>query len=162
MPLSGGAPELLLTELGNPRALAFDGSTLFSAWSYPGRLVAIQTATLQGTVLTSGDFDAAKIAVAQGFVYLADQASQQILRAPVGGGAVEPVVVLSSTPYDVHASGNDLWYATGNPGQLWHLAGSVPKMLAGLLRPNTSFAVDNARVYWAVPNLGVASLPKAP
>ncbi len=162
IPIAGGTPQVLLTTNGLPRALAIHENTLFSAWSNPGRLIAISTATLDGALVASGNFDAVRIAANSEFVYVADAASQQLLRLPMTGGSLEPVVVLSSKPHDVWADASGVWYVTGEPGQLWTLNGTVPELIAGLLRPETLIAVDASFVYWAAPGYGVAFTDKSP
>lgn len=153
-----GSAELLFSESGRARALSVGGSTLYVAFSMPGRIYAIATDTLAVSLVTSGDFDPSRIALNGGFVYFADQSSHAISRASVSGGPVETVVATSSTPFDVHIEGDAVWFTLAEPGALQLFASQQSTWVAGLLRASTPILVTAAGVYYSVPSVGVVRL----
>ncbi len=162
-PLAGtaGQPvQILWTAGGHARALARAGTTLYAAYSAPGRVYSIATDTLSVSELSSGDFDSSRIAVDGGFVYIADQSANRILRLAETGGAVESVATLFEKPFDVRADSGMIWFTTSDPGELYESDLVTPLFLAGLLRPDTPILVGPSYIYWSMSGVGVLRLPR--
>ena len=154
-PVAGGQAQVFWEEGGHAGAMTVHDDTLFAALGSPGRLLAFSTSNLQPALLATGDFQASAIGVDAGYVYLADQPGSRILRVSTSGGSVETLTNLPRAAFDLRVDTGTLWFVLPSPAELWEQGTVSPKLLAGLLREQTPFAVDATHVYWSSPGVGV-------
>ena len=156
----GTGEEVVLTRPGAARALARVGQELILALSNPGVIMRVDTTTLAMTELASGGFDPVRITTSEGFVYIADQVGQQLLRVSVAGGTLETTASLNQRPFAVAHSAGKLWYTTAEPVWLMEYAPAGDVELAGLVQPNAPVTHDGQFLYWASPGAGILRLKR--
>ncbi len=160
LPVGGGQAEPVIVEPGPVRALALAAGSLVVAYATPGRLYVVDTASLDATLIASGDFVPSRIAVDAGFVYVADESGARVISVALADGALRVVASAPLPVFDVRADAGQLWFTTADPGRLYAFHDPDATLVAGVLRARTPIALDATHVYWSSPGAGIVQLAR--
>ncbi len=163
----GAKPTVLIDGQPGPRALAVQGGFVTWTDANDGSVLRMPAAgaaeTTEGGVhtatrLASGLTGPSDLVLADGFVYVIDQAGR-VARVPVDGGALETFVDAPGVPFGLATDGISLYWSTLGAGGIFRTAlrgdGHVDALVRAEADPHF-LAVGDVAVFWGTWGAGGA------
>lgn len=154
----GAVPVTLVDGQTSPRAIAVDGGFVYWTDLEDGailRTVDHLTAGADGGTLTAvrlaaGIRGPSDLVLADGYAYAPDQAGR-IVRVPLSGGALEPVVSVAGIPFGIATDGVAVYWSTLGDGGIFSTpigGDGVVSTIASREASPHFLAVDDVAVTW--------------